>query len=397
MKRIEFGELRIGETARKHINECLDNNWVTMGPKVKLFEEKFAELMDSKYCTAMSSGTSALTAFTLYLKQKFPKKKYVIVPGLSFIATSTSVIAGGLLPLWVDVEHDMNISVTQLEESLEKLDKNKLNEIAAIYAVGTMGCPPNMPKLREIADKYGFVLFHDACEDYGSKINSVFTHKYADAACSSHYTAHLVVAGGEMGCVWTDNPEIDYFMKSIRSHGREPNTLMFHHNNFGLNFKTTDLAASIGLEGIEQYHDNIRERKEIWRKLVEKTKHLSDKLIFSKEPEGYEVMPHGFSITTSDPLFYPIDNLKKIFDDNNIAWKLNFGMVVSHYGIVKILYEKYDDNLVFSKNLMVSDYMGNNGIHIGCHRYMTDEDINRIVDCLNKFIEKRVNLDSVIK
>ena len=45
MKRIEFGELRIGDTAKKYIQHCLDTDWISMGPKTELLEQKFAEIM----------------------------------------------------------------------------------------------------------------------------------------------------------------------------------------------------------------------------------------------------------------------------------------------------------------------------------------------------------------
>jgi dTDP-4-amino-4,6-dideoxygalactose transaminase len=56
---ITFGELRIGDTARKYIQRVLDNNWVSEGDNVKEFEQRFAAKFGYKHAVATSSGTDA--------------------------------------------------------------------------------------------------------------------------------------------------------------------------------------------------------------------------------------------------------------------------------------------------------------------------------------------------
>ena len=98
MKRIEFGELRIGYTAKKYIQHCLDTDWISMGPKTELLEQKFAEIMGTRYAVATSSGTSSLVAVTLALEELCPRKvvrgkSNVICPALGFIANSTAIVS----------------------------------------------------------------------------------------------------------------------------------------------------------------------------------------------------------------------------------------------------------------------------------------------------------------
>ena len=59
-------------------------------------------------------------------------------------------------------------------------------------------------------------------------------------ATFSFYAAHLICCG-EGGMVSTDNPEVAYLLKSVKSHGRKPDSLYFDHLRFGLNFKMNDL------------------------------------------------------------------------------------------------------------------------------------------------------------
>mgnify|MGYP003677924243 FL=1 len=106
MKRIEFGELRIGDTARKNLMDVCDTHWASGGPKVRELETKWSELFGYTNSAAVSSGTDGCinACLSLYdLKDAKRNVSEVIVPALSFIATSNSVRAAGLVPKFVDV------------------------------------------------------------------------------------------------------------------------------------------------------------------------------------------------------------------------------------------------------------------------------------------------------
>lgn len=375
-KRIEFGELQIGETARKHINECLDTNWISMGPKVELLENQFASLMGCKYGVAVSSGTTALTAMTLAMpeiaKRRVIKgKSKILCPALGFIANSTSVVSGGLIPKWVDIKCDtLNLNEELLEESID-------DDVVGIYAIGTMGRPCELDKIKTIADKYDLILFEDACENYGSKFKGQFSHKYAVGGCSSLFTAHLVNSG-EGSIIYTDDEKLKDILISIRSHGRPGKSAFFNHVRFGSNFKMTDLCASVGLEGVEQFNENIKERRYIWQELVNHSEQYKKYAWFSEEPEHIEIMPHGFSITLKHNTKKNILELQNLMDKYNIHWKRNFGFCGQHDALKNFI----DADLSKYRNAI---WCGNNGIHIGCHRYMTAENIMRIKECLDVF------------
>jgi dTDP-4-amino-4,6-dideoxygalactose transaminase len=378
MERIEFGSLKIGDIAKKNLQDCLDNNWISMGEKVKQLEKNFAALMGTKYAVALSSGTSAIIAMTMALPEIRKKKgNKVIVPALGFIATSNGVKAGLHEPYWVDIEpHTLNLDTKKVAEAAKE------EGIVAIYAVGTMGRPCEMEELKDIADKNDLILFEDGCENYGSKYKGKFSHSYAIGGCSSMFQAHLVQAG-EGSLLYTDDEKLYDLIRSIRSHGRDPNSAYFNHLRFGLNFKMTDLQASIALEGVAQFHENIAERKAIWRNLVEFTEPYQKDAWFSSQDNNMDVMPHGFSITIK-PRLTPksIDNLKKTFDKYNIHWKRNFGLIPKH-GAFFDEYVKHKEYPNYPKAL----WCGDNGIHIGTHRYMTEENVDRIKLALREFFQ----------
>lgn len=384
MKRIEFGELRINDTAKSHIQNCLDTNWASMGPKTKLLEEKFAELMGTTYAVATSSGTSSLTMVTLALPElaKHHKKREVVrgkskvlCPGLAFIANSTAIVSGGLIPKWVDIRPEtLNMNEDLVEDAID-------DDVVAIYAVGTMGRPCDMAKLKAIADKYDLILFEDGCENYGSFVDGQFSHKYAIGGCSSFFQAHLVQAG-EGSCIYTDDEFFRDLLISIRSHGRDGTSAYFDHIRFGGNFKTTDLCASLALGGIEEFHDNIKARKVAWSYLnnwcIEHC--YEDFMWFSSSGNNMDVMPHGFSITVKPDSGYSIYRLQKILDQNNIHWKRNFGFCGHHAALSRY----YDGKDAYPWSI----WCGDNGLHIGTHRYLTLDDLRRMTESIEAFVSE---------
>lgn len=377
--RIEFGDIRIGETARKHINDCLDRNWITAGPKTEWAEKRFANLMGTKHAVATGSGTASLTAMTLALYElaKRPIRRghsKVICPALAFIANSAAVPLGGLVPKWVDIRPEtLNIDEDKVEAAIDK-------DVVAIYAVGTMGRPAAMDKLRDLAEKYDLILFEDACENYGSKYKGKFSHDYCIGGCSSFYLAHLIVAGqGSM--IYTDDDKLADICRSIISHGRKPNSDYFLHERLGSNFRTTDLCMSVALEAIDQFYDNISERKIRWRRLVNYTQQWQDKAWFSSEDSSIEmVMPHGFSITLKPDSNLDIKKLQQTLDKYNIHWKRNFGFCGDHPALAS--YMMFQDK---EQDFKWARWCGNNGLHIGTHRYMNEENMERIEKALKEF------------
>ncbi|GAI30073.1 unnamed protein product, partial [marine sediment metagenome] len=57
--RVNFGELKIGDTAKEHVLRALGKNWVSEGDNVREFEQKFASKFGYKHAIATSSGTDA--------------------------------------------------------------------------------------------------------------------------------------------------------------------------------------------------------------------------------------------------------------------------------------------------------------------------------------------------
>jgi len=377
MKKINFGKLSIDNDVISSIQECIENNWVTMGPKVKEFEKKWNTIFNYKYSAAVSSGTDAVLNLVSSLYDFGAKRgDEVIVPALSFIASTNAVLTAGFTPVFVDIRRDtLNINEDLIEAAIT-------NKTRAILAVHTMGLPCNMNKILEIANKHNLIVFEDACEAHGATYTNnyggpVYIGQESYGAAFSYYVAHLICTA-EGGMVSTNSDTVYNSVVSTRSHGRIHDSLYFSHLRVGYNSKMNDMEAALGISSIKNFSDIFSKRKEVWYNLVNYTKQFTDLAYFSIEPEGYSVCPHGFSITLKDNK--QVSNLTTILDKYNIEWKRNFGCIPTQH----IAYEFMNHKLGEFPN---AEYVGNHGVHIGTHAYMTEEDIATIKKALSECFE----------
>lgn len=368
-KRIEFGELRIGDVARQHMADCLDRSWVSAGPKVKQFEDEWGKLFGYRHSRAVSSGTDACINMCLALRAMGHQRSEIIVPALSFIATAHAVRAAGYKPVFVDIDRKtLNIDPDKVEAAIT-------SETAAVMVVHTMGRPCEMRKVVEVAKRRGVLVLEDCCEAHGARYGGKFIGSFGSAAAFSFYIAHLVCCG-EGGMVSTNQARVADAVNSTRSHGRKDGALYFDFPNFGLNSKMNDMEASIGLEGISQFWETFNVRHANMMKIHAGLAHHKDAFWASEQDEGNVNCPHGYSVTVRDPKLMP--HLKKCLDDANIHWKRNFGCTPTQHGSFKYLGHK-------KGSFPEAEYAGDNGVHVGLHQYLSDDDVGRIIGALDGF------------
>ena len=350
MERIEFGELRIGEQAKKNLLHGCKTNWASGGPKVRELEESWSQIFGYKKSVAVSSGTDACINACLSVYDLHPKAKRgdeIIIPSLSFIATANAVRAAGFVPRFVDIKRE----TLNIDEDLLKIN----GRVRAIIAVHTMGRPAEMDAIRSFADEHGLVVIEDACEAHGAKYRGNFIGTLGDMSCFSYYIAHLVCCG-EGGMVSTNDEDIANLIKSSRSHGRPFDSIYFDHQRTGLNSKMNDLEASIGLEAIGCFWKTFNIRHATMKKMREACVGYEDVAFFSEEDEGNVNCPHGFSVTCKEA--EKISFIKSSFDKYNIHWKRNFGSIPTQHAAFSDMGYKLG---AFPE----AERVGDNGVHIG--------------------------------
>ncbi len=371
--RVSFGDLRVSEKAKKNLQEVVDSNFISGGPKVKKLEEAWGKLFDYKHNLAVTSGTGADMAACMTLYDYGAKRgDEIIVPALAFAATANSILAAGFIPKFVDVNVEtLNIDPKQIESAIN-------NKTRAIMAVHTMGKPCDMDKIGELAKKYDLKVIEDCCEAHGASKDGKFVGHFGDVATFSYYVAH-VISCGDGGMLSTDDEEMYDVLTSIKYHGRKPKSLYFDHIRHGMNFRMNDLTASIGLPEMESFWDIFSKRKENLEYLLEKTKDLSDFAHFNLQEEGEITSPHAFSLTLKNPA-HDYKKFYEFLQSNEIQCKRNFGSMPTQHRAFAFMEHKIGE-------FPNAEYVGNNGLHFGVHQFLSKEDLDYASEKVHEFFK----------
>lgn len=233
-----------------------EDKFLTTGPRVAEFEETMCKLSNMKYGVACNSGTAALHMACHALN--IGKGDEVIVPAISFAASSNCVLYCGGTPVFCDIEEDtMNIDVNKIEELITGKTK-------AIVAVDYAGQLCDGKKLREISHKHNLFIIEDAAHAVGQD------EYYGDIVCQSyHPVKHLTTCEGGMSL--TNNEEFAKRMRLFRTHGitrdfkdREINNDHYYEMvDIGYNYRIPDLLCALGISQANKLDGWIKKRKEI--------------------------------------------------------------------------------------------------------------------------------------
>ena len=372
--RVMFGDLKIGDIARRYVQSALDKNWVSEGANVREFEQNFARKFGYKHAMATSSGTDADICCCAALYDFGAKRgDEIIVPALTFVASANSILAAGFIPKFVDIEvATLNIDPGKIEAAIT--DKTR-----AIMVVHLMGKPCAMDTILEIARAHHLRVIEDACEAHGASYKGKVVGSIGDMGAFSFYAAHVVVAG-EGGMVVTNSDEIADLIRSVKSHGRPTGSIYFDFQRIGFNSRMNELTAAVGLEGMEQFDRNFEKRKSNLYRLLELTGELSDYCHFLNEEDFEKVSPHAFPLVLRDKK-YDCVKLYQYLEARGIQCKTLFGSLPTQHKVFKFLGYRYGD-------FPAAEYVGDNGLHFGIHQYLTDDDLLFISDTLKSYFRR---------
>ncbi len=259
---LPYGRQVIDEEDIAAVVDVLRSDWLTTGPAVEAFEEAVCVFTGAKHALAVSNGTAALHLAMLALGIKTGDE--VIVPPITFAATSNAVLYCGATPVFADVEEStLLINPCEVEKKITPRTK-------AIIAVDYAGQPCDWDALQTIAKKHNLALVADACHAIGAEYHGKKIGTLADITVFSfHPVKHITT--GEGGMCLTDNPELAKKIKAFRSHGittdarqREANGAWFYEmTELGYNYRITDIQCALGISQLKKLPLWITKRNEL--------------------------------------------------------------------------------------------------------------------------------------
>jgi len=236
----------------KHLKRVIDSTYVVEHELTKEFEGIVRNHTGSKHAIAMTNGTMALYSCLLALGLESGDE--VIVPNLTFIASSNAVLMANGVPVLCEVTKD---TLCLDPEELEKCITKKTKVIMPVHLYGQSA---DMDKIIEIAKKYNLKVLEDAAQGVGVFLNDKHVGTFGDCGILSYY-GNKTITCGEGGVVLTNDDEIAKKCYRLKNHGRDRKGI-FEHEHIGYNFSFTEMQAAIGISQMEKL-EKIIERKNI--------------------------------------------------------------------------------------------------------------------------------------
>ncbi len=166
--------------------------------EVDKFEKAWSETIGTDYAVLLSSGTGALISALVGLG--IGPGDEVIVPGYTFMASASAVLAVGAIPVLAEIDETMTLDVEDAEKKISKYTK-------AIIPVHICGYPCNMDAICALAKKHNLYVLEDACQADGGSYKGKRLGSIGDAGAFS-YNFYKLISAGEGGAVTTNNRKV---------------------------------------------------------------------------------------------------------------------------------------------------------------------------------------------
>ena len=201
-----------------------------------LFEEEFARAHDCAFGVAAANGTATLELILRSLD--IGPGDEVIVPPYTFIASATSILQVGAVPIFVDIDPETcNLDPRRIPDAITSRTR-------AIMPVHFGGQSADMDAITAIAQAHGLAVVEDAAHAHGSAWQGKKCGSLGDAGSFS-FQASKNMTAGEGGCITTNQPELALRCRSYLWAGREPGRPWYEHHRLGWNYRISEFQSAL--------------------------------------------------------------------------------------------------------------------------------------------------------
>jgi CDP-6-deoxy-D-xylo-4-hexulose-3-dehydrase len=368
---------------------------VTMGDKVRLFEEMFADYIGMKHAIMVNSGSSAnLIALSLLTNPltegKISSQHEIIVPAVTWSTTIFPIINVGATPVLVDIDlESFNISTDQIENALS-------NKTRAIMPVHLLGNPCCMDRISEIARENDLFVVEDCCEAHGAEFNGKKAGSFGDMSAFSFFFSHHITTI-EGGMVLVNDDEYSDIAKSLRAHGwirersdgekiatKHPDIdKRFLFANIGFNLRPTEIQGAFGIHQLNKLEKFIEIRRDNARYLTKQLNDLSDYLLLPEEHAGSRHVWFGYPLTVKENAPFTRADLVTFLEQKGVETRPIMAGNLAEQPALKLFRHRIVGELKNARTVM------RNSFFFGNHQGVGKVEREYIVTCIEEFIAKK--------
>ena len=367
-KQYEMIEDEIREGMKTVIRDC---NFIS-GRQVDVLEGKLAEYVGAKHCITCANGTDALSL--ALMAWKIGEGDAVFVPDFTFFSSGEVVSYAGATPVFVDIDKDtFNISVHSLENAIQCVIEEGYLTPKVIIAVDLFGQPADYPSIRKIAEKYNLMILEDGAQGFGGEIEGQKACSFGNISTTSFFPAKPLGCYGDGGAIFTDNDDIEKYLRSIRIHGK--GSCKYDNIRIGMNSRLDTLQAAILLPKLKAFEKY--ELEKINQAAAQDTEILKDVVKTPFIKEGFYSSWAQYSVLLPENI--QREELQQNLKRDDIP--------------TMVYYPKpMHEQKAFLDNYLVFDELSNTKeicrriLSLPIHPYMEREDVEYVAECLKKYL-----------
>jgi dTDP-4-amino-4,6-dideoxygalactose transaminase len=392
-RQIGTGGAVISPYAKRLVNKVLDSGRLSYGPYLKRFESEFALMHERRFGISASSGTAALQVALHALKEhdRWKDGDEVLVPAVTFIATSNVVLHNNLRPVFVDIDPTTyNIDPRLIEARITPRTK-------AIMPVHLFGLSAEMLLIRRIARKHNLRIIEDSCESALVRYRGRPVGSMGDVSCYSMYIAHLVTTGVG-GIILTNDSDLAVRCRSLVNHGRdaiyiapdddsgkrgdalrEVVSRRFNFVSVGHSHRITEMEGALGVAQLRELPQTLKLRQRHAAQLLRGLAPYREHLALPRWPAHTEHAFMMFPILVREESPLERDTLVAHLEEWNIETRPIFPLL--NQPVYKELFGDIE------REYPVAERVVRDGFFIGCHPEMGHEDVDYVLAVCGKFFE----------
>ncbi|QPT40309.1 L-glutamine:2-deoxy-scyllo-inosose aminotransferase [Oligella ureolytica] len=361
------------------------NYWT--GQEGREFEKEFAAYIGTDYAVAIANGTLALDV--AFKALDIGEGDEVIVTPRTFLASASSIVNAGAIPVFADVCRDsQNITPETIKAVLTPKTR-------AILAVHLAGWSCDMEGIMQIAEAHDLYVIEDCAQAHGAYYQGKAVGSIGHIGAWSFCQDKIMTTGGEGGMVTTNDEVLWKKMWSYKDHGKSwdsvyekqhPPGFRWLHDSFGTNWRMTEIQSVLGriqTKRMPEWHKaRIANANKIWD--------AAKQLPGLRVPEVPSDIIHA---AYKCYVFVEPTQLKDGWDRDRIMNEISARGVPAFSGSCSEVYlEKAFDNTPYrpKKSLPVAKELGETSLMFLVHPTLTEEEMGKTVAVLTEVMREAV-------
>ena len=204
--------------------------------EVTRFQEEFAAAHDCRFGIAAANGTATLEL--ILRAMDIGPGDEVIVPPYTFIASASSILQVGAVPIFVDIDAETyNLDPRRIEEAITPRTR-------ALMPVHFAGQSADMDAINALAARRGLRVLEDAAHAHGAEWRGRKCGALG-AAGSFSFQASKNMTAGEGGIITTNDEALAVLCNSYLWAGRQAGRPWYEHYRLGWNYRMTEFQGAL--------------------------------------------------------------------------------------------------------------------------------------------------------